>query len=88
MSATMEDALTEALLWLRDEPAGSQLTEINFGRHSDGSGYWWTLEYRRFVRNGEVRNVMQDDEDRISRVVECWSKLQAELLTRAKVAET
>jgi hypothetical protein len=79
MSATMEDALTEALLWLHTEPQDNQLIEAEFGAFADGSGYWWTLQFRRYVHNGEVRENRQDSEKRIGVVVRAWSKRRAEL---------
>jgi hypothetical protein len=82
MSATMEDALTEALLWLAGEPEDNELSEAQFGSFADGSGYWWTLQFRREVHNGAVRENRQDGEKRIGVIVRAWSKRQAELQAR------
>lgn len=79
MSATMEDALTEALLWLAGEPQGSELSEVEFGQFADRTGYWWTLRFRREIHNGEVRENRQDNADRIFKIVEHWSKRRAEM---------
>lgn len=82
MSATMEDALTEALLWLAGEPADNELSEATFGQYNDRTGYWWSLQFSKMVTNGEVRETRQDDEKRIGMVVRAWSKRQAEFQAR------
>lgn len=82
MSATMEDALTEALLWLAGEPEDNQLIEAEFGAFADKTGYWWTLQFSRHVHNGEVRENRQDSEKRIGIIVRSWSKRSAELQAR------
>jgi hypothetical protein len=68
------DALTGALLWLKDEPLDNRLMEASFGRYSDGSGCWWNLRFVREVQNGEVQDSRQDAEKRMSMVVEAWTK--------------
>ena len=79
MSATMEDALTEALLWLKDEPADNELSEARFGRYADGSGFWWTLDFRRYVRTGVLRENRQDNEKRIGMIVSAWSAVRPDM---------
>ena len=79
MSATMEDALTEALLWLAGEPQDSRLTEVDFGRFADRTGYWWTLKFVREVHNSEVRENHQDNEKRISLIVSAWAAVRADM---------
>lgn len=82
MSATMEDALTEALLWLAGEPGENELSEAQFGQYNDRTGYWWSLQFSKMVTNGEVRETRQDGEKRIGMVVRAWSKRSAELQVR------
>ena len=77
MSATGEDALTEAILWLKEEPADSHLSEIMFGRYADRIGFWWTMQFTRRVKNSAVEDSRQDDEKRISMVVNEWSATMA-----------
>jgi hypothetical protein len=74
MSASMEDALTEALLWDKDELADGRLTDADFGKRADGSGFWWHLRYVRDVKNSEVEDSGQDDEKRYSMIVRAWAK--------------
>lgn len=79
MSASMEDALTEAILWLKDESQDSRLTDVDFGKRSDAPGFWWTMRFIRDIRNSEVEENRQDDEKRISMVVARWSQSKAQL---------
>lgn len=69
-----EDALTGALLWLKDESADNRLMEASFGRHADGSGCWWHLRLQRDVKSGEVEDSRQDDEKRYTMVIRAWNE--------------
>ncbi len=74
MAATENDALVEALLWLHDEPLDNRLMDVSFGRYADRTGCWWNLRFVREVKNGEVQDSRQDDEKRISMVIEAWTE--------------
>ena len=82
MSASMEDALTGAILRDRDEPRENRLYDADFGKYADGSGYWWTLRYTREIRNGEVEDGRQDEERRAGMIVREWAKTRARLESR------
>jgi hypothetical protein len=73
--APENDALTAALLWLKGEPPDSRLAEVGFGRYSDRTGCWWSLRFVREVLTGEVRDSRQDDEQRVSMVIEAWTAI-------------
>ena len=82
MSASMEDALTEAILWAQDEPQDNRLTDVDFGKRRDVPGFWWTMRFTRDVRDSEVTENRQDDSARVSMIVRAWTKRQAELESR------
>ena len=77
MSASMEDALTEAILWVQDEPQDNRLADVDFGKRSDAPGFWWTMRFTRDVRNSEVTENHQDSEARVSMIVAKWSRVKA-----------
>ena len=79
MSATAEDALTAALLWLKEGSSSDRLTGVTFVRYADRTGFGWALRFSREVKNCEVEDSRQDDEQRISMVVREWSKTMAKL---------
>jgi len=79
MSATMEDALTEAILWAQDEDPDSYLADVDFGKRRDAPGFWWTMRFTRDIRDSEVVTNHQDQEARISMIVATWARRRAEL---------
>lgn len=68
------DVLVAALLWLKDAPRDDRLYDVSFGRHSNGSGCWWSMRLVTEVRNGEVLASPEDDERKHLKVVEAWRK--------------
>lgn len=79
MSATMEDALTEAVLWAQGEPQDSYLADVDFGKRNSAPGFWWTMRFTRDVRNSEVVENRQDDSARVSMIVAQWSRVKTRL---------
>ena len=79
MSADMNDALAEAILWAQDEPQDNYLAEVDFGKRSDAPGFWWIMRFTRTVRDSEVTENHQDDEARIRMIVTTWSRVKARL---------
>jgi hypothetical protein len=79
----MNDALTEAILWLQDEPEDSQLIGVSFLRYSDRTGFRWELKFRRTVANSEVQDSKQDNEQRISMIVAAWAEAMDKLRASA-----
>jgi hypothetical protein len=77
MSVSMEDALTEAILWAQDEPQDNYLADVDFGKRSDAPGYWWTMQFTRTVRNSEVLENHQDMEARLRMIVAKWCRVKA-----------
>jgi hypothetical protein len=72
MTRAENDALTGALLWLRNAPVDDRLYDISFGRFADGSGCWWSMRLVTEVRNGEVQHSPEDDERKILIVIKAW----------------
>ena len=58
---TEDQALADALLWLRNAPKDDRLTEVSFGTYADGSGCYWTMRLTTEVRNGVVQRCPEDD---------------------------
>lgn len=73
------DALAAALLWLKDNaPRDDRLSEVDFGRYSDGTGCWWSMRLVTEVRSGEVQVSPEDDEKKILMVIAAWRKAYQE----------
>jgi hypothetical protein len=72
--APEDNALAEALLWLKDAPQDDRLYDVSFGRYADGSGCWWTMRLVTEVKNGEVQRSPEDDEKKILMIIAAWRK--------------
>jgi hypothetical protein len=72
---TEDDALTAALLWLKDVPQDDRLYDVSFGRYAKEAGTagcWWSMRLVTEVRNGEVQPSPEDDEKKILQVIRAW----------------
>jgi hypothetical protein len=78
----MEDALTEAIEHDRGEPPESRLTDADFGKYADGSGFWWHLRYAHDVKNGETEASPESSGKRLSMIIRAWAKSRAWLDSR------
>lgn len=74
--ATLEDALADALQWDRVENADGdmELSEADFGKYADGSGFYWTIRYRKTVKNSEPDPSYQDERSRIALIVKAYAE--------------
>lgn len=66
------DALSAALTWLKDAPTDDRLQDVSFGRYTDGSGCWWSMQLCTEVRNGEVQASPEDYERKQLKIITAW----------------
>jgi hypothetical protein len=74
---TVHKVLSAAIVKAMEEPLGARLTEANFGRYADGSGWNFRLVFLREV--GDTPFIQPDDHlaRRVDFITDCWERSPA-----------
>jgi hypothetical protein len=67
-----DDALSDALHWLKIAPESDRLQDVSFGKFADGTGCWWSMNLVTEVLNGEVRPSPEDGKKKMLAVIAAW----------------